>query len=226
MKKYYILLFVLLIICCTGFGCENTNIENNFSSGDCLGPLDGWEEKQTGRFIKGDQIFEEDDNWGLRCRYYEPKSQKFELDYATGDFQNHYESEIRTFIDNEEMNSYNQKQITERFDDYCRKGSEVVMPYVLRDGAFNERYQCSWPAEKNENSLDQINTNTLISITTYKNSIILSGVIKETGKVTFTPADDSNSAMQTLYNSSEFQIIPDKHEEDLINHALNIIDNK
>ena len=240
MKKIYYLLFVLLILTCTGFGCENTEITQNNTSDDCMSPLDGWENKDTGRFIKGDQLFEEETNSGLRCRYYEPKAEKFEVSHAegksTGDFQNHYEVEIRNFLLEEDKDSYNKINITERFDEYCRKGSEVVMPYVLRDGAFNERYQCSWPAEKTGDSWDQINTNTLIGITTYKNSIILTGIIKESGQVNFIPLDYSAitdnyethafNAMMHLYDSTEFQIIPDKHEEALINHALDLIDNQ
>ena len=238
MKKINYLIFILLIIFCTGFGCENTEVTQTYNSENCMSPLGGWEEKQTGRFINGDQLFENDDNWGLRCRYYEPKAEEFDVSHAegrsTGDFQFHYEMEIRNFLIEDDKNNYNENTVTEMLNSYCRTGSEVVMPLLLRDGAVNERFQCEWPAEKTGDTWDQINTNALISVTTYKDAIILLGIVKETGQVTFIPPDYSaitetyeahaSNAMQLLYESDEFQIIPDEHEQTLINHALDLLD--
>lgn len=237
MKKIYLLLLLTTLIT-TGFGCRE-DATQTFTTTDCPAMLDGWEEKQSARFLEGEQLFLNENNWGLRCRYYEPKAEEFDIAHAegksTGDFQNHYELEIRKFSDEYEKDIFYTDTITEMLSSYCRAGSEVVVPLLLNEDAVNERYQCSWPAEQNQDSLDQINTNSLISITKYKNAVIITGIVKEQGQLNFIPTDyaaitdvyeeKSFLASQYVYESSEFQIIPDEHEQYLIDHAISVIDN-
>lgn len=244
MKKT--ILFLLILIIFTGLGCREEETKNTFSTTDCPEPEEGWEYKETSRYefepnatsTEWPQLFTHDDNWGLRCLYYEPEGEEFDITHTEGksygNWQYHYEMEIRKFTHSEPKNYYNEKVVTELLNTYCLQDKQVVMPLHLKEGASNDRYQCHWPINYNGDTPDQISTNTLISITDYKDSLITLAITREMGKTHFIPPNYSGTqeeqknrgirAQELVYNSFEFIHIPEKHEENLIKQAINLID--
>ncbi len=244
-NNIYILGFLLSLILLTGFGCENTEVVNNFGLENCPELKDGWETKTTSRYefetqaesTTWPQLFTNDNDWGLRCLYYEPEGEAFDITHAEGqsygNWQNHYEMEIRTFTYSEPKDEYYEENVTEILNNYCGDTRQLVTPLLLRDGTVNERYQCAWPLEDNGGVSDQINTNTLISITSYRDSIITLAITREMGKSHFVPPTYSGTpeeqkaqairARELVYDDFNFISIPDEYEEELVNHALDLL---
>ncbi len=257
MKKTFFILVGMVLL--TGFGCRaEESIENDlideiqpssnqtFESNDCPDLLEGWDTKESSRFIgiydtndtKPPQLFDNGTSWGLRCRYYHPKAENFEIEHAegisTGDFQYHYELEIRRFSNPSEQDNFYKHTVTDMINSYCRTDNQLVMPLLLKNDALNERYQCTWPAEKSDGEFSQVNTNTLLSITKYEDAIIQIAIVKESGQMTFIPPDYSAisdnyeehafNAVLHVFEDINFIALPDKHEQYLIDHAISIID--
>ncbi len=264
MKKVYVLGVIISIALITvGFGCRDvedddmiqagpsstdSTVDRNWLQSECPSVKDGWEKKTTARFefepnatsTTPAAMFVNQESQGVRCLYYQAEGEAFDITHSEGrsygNWQYHYEMEVRQFEDNQDKTTYNQDVVTELINTYCRKGSEVVMPYVLRNGATNERFQCSWPAEKHDETSDFINTNTLISVSDYKDALVITAITREFGRTHFIPPDYSGTqeeqaarglrAQHEVFNHVEFAAIPDTHERELIDYALDWIDKK
>ena len=196
-----------------------------------------------------DQLFTNEKDFGLRCFYYKEKGDPYEFNVeggtVKGNYLYRYDMEIRRFVDKESLNEFNENHNIDFYCNYVDFETDVrglgktrldkLWPNSLNGfrEAHTDRFQCLWKLQQIDSTYSVNTSNSLYNFTDYwyKNAVITLRTEKDLGyyvKSGFSYDEDLLEQKQriedAIYNTEEFQKLPDKHEQELIEHLFNVLD--